>query len=237
MMIESIIIVAMLVALIIFAAQFIFGSPSESVAVLDESPGTEITDVSQFMSSMNFTQIIIGAGVIAVVSLLVAFAPEIIEKFIDRSYDKKVRRSSREGRLGSRFKSNDEGYNAAKYLVATADILDKIYNFESEEFGKKLDLTKMKMDEILSLYLADRETFGIPMYKYEDTFKIACETAVRYVRSSRTEDIHFIEVINDLIEIPYEEIVKEEGSKWLYDKGKYESDVIRRMKEVRGSAN
>ena len=132
----------------------------------------------------------------------------------------------------------DVGSKSATYL---ADALEEIENKIKKDRREKDDYTKeksenakdiiVKMNGILSAYLADEKTFGMLMYKYEKSFKEIYETIIKVNKLGDGFDDKMYQDIANTIKYPYEEIVEKESVKWAFGELDVENEILKDLKK------
>lgn len=75
--------------------------------------------------------------------------------------------------LSVKMGESDYGYDSAKYMIKTYDLLNKMTSVKLGLIETEKSINKVK--EILDVYLLDRFAFAQLIYKYENSFKVISE--------------------------------------------------------------
>lgn len=121
---------------------------------------------------------------------------------------------------------SDYGYDSAKYMIKTYDLLNKM---TSAKFGlTKTEKSTSKLKEILDVYLLDRVEFAQTMYKYENSFKAISELKLDslemklLMKNSNELD----EKISTIVNSAHKEIVEEKAKDVVGRKLNYEFEIL-----------
>lgn len=234
LIIISLLIFAMFSLIVFFSTDFGYSEKTESIKKIESE--TQINEKVEIANNIGFEVLIpiliIILFLVVIGFLFVKFSPYIMRKIKEKISEKENKKTSKEYKLGAKLRENDDGYEAAQYLAKSTDLLEKIIKNDGVKSKVKFMITIDKMEEILNMYLADRKAFAVPMYKYEKTFKVVYETLNKFIISKQLDKKDLSKIVYDLIHVPHEEIVKEKGFKWMYDKGLYEVDIIEDWKKL-----